>query len=319
MRNAAFATLMAASLLVATAHLDAADPLADLRFSDGKTRSFADFPDQGVTVVYFCGHCPTAAAYLGKQIKGLYDFIETRKVPMTLVLATPDLGPAEALALNRERSYHMDHALWASDPVNGQRISLQNVYQVGAYGGDHRERAELAWNTPAATFETFFTSKEAGAFRYPAPGLSDERVKEVWWQVERQRPDAVRSLVSAAKTKSPVQDQLQGVLATVSDSFTTRAAELVAAPGTFVTYEALENLLGEGQGLELKDAQERLKELGKDKAIKPELAARTAFHSCQTLLASLKPADQAAGKAALPQIAKRWPDTVYGRRAAAVR
>ncbi len=141
-------------------------------------------------------------------------------------------------------------------------------------------------------------------------------MKEVWWQVERQQPEAVKNLVTVAKVKSPAQPELQSVLATVTTRLQARQAELVAAPATFTTYEALENLLREGQGVDLKDALARLKELGKDKAMKPELDARTAYRSCQTLLASTKPADQTAGKAGLPQIAKRWPDTAYGRRAA---
>ncbi len=34
----------------------AADPYASLQFTDGKSRSAADFAGQGVVTVYFCGH-----------------------------------------------------------------------------------------------------------------------------------------------------------------------------------------------------------------------------------------------------------------------
>ena len=316
-KSSPFFALAIIACAAAGVPLHASDALSGLRFSDGKERSFSDFPNQGVMVVYFCGHCPVAAAYLGKQIKALHDYIEERKVPVTLVLTTPDFGPAETVALNRDRSYHMDHALWASDPANSHNISLQNVYQVAVYGGDHRERDGLQNTAAVPTFETFFSSSEAGRFRYPADGLGDARVKEVWWQVERQQPDAVKNLAAAAKLKSSAQPELLSVLATVTTSLQGRQAELVAAPATFATYEGLEALLREGQGVDLKEAAARLKELGKDKAMKPELDARTAYRTCQTLLASTKPADQAAGKAGLPQIAKRWPDTAYGRRAAA--
>ncbi len=140
--------------------------LSGLRFSDGKERSFADFPEQGVMVVYFCGHCPVAAAYLGKQVKALHDYIEEHKVPVTLVLTTPDFGPADTVALNRDRSYHMDHALWASDPANARNISLQNVYQVSVFGGDHRERDTLQNTAAVPAFEAFFRAA------MPAPSVT---------------------------------------------------------------------------------------------------------------------------------------------------
>jgi hypothetical protein len=293
-----------------------ADPLVGLRFSDGRARSLADFPGQSVMVVFFCGHCPTAAAHLGKPIKELHDFIEKEKVPVTLVLATPDFPAPEALALNKARDYHMDNALWASDPGNQRNISLQNVMQDEVYGPDHRPARGFAWNTEVKAFETFFASKEAGQFRYPVTGLGDARVKEVWWAVERQRPEAVKALVAAAKTKSPAQPELQQVLTTVKEALATREAALVAAPASMETYESLEALLGEGQGIELKDATARYKELGKAKELKDEIAARAAYRACAEALASPKPDLQAGGKAGLAQLARKYPETVYGRRAA---
>jgi hypothetical protein len=82
------------------------------------------------------------------------------------------------------------------------------------------------------------------------------------------------------------------------------------------TYESLEALLAEAQGIELKDASARYKALGKDKEFKGELDARSAFQQCQALAASPKADNQAAAKAGFAQIAKKYPDTFYGQRAA---
>ncbi len=233
------------------------DPLASLRFCDGKSRTLDDFQKQGVLVMYFCGHCPNAAAYLGKQTRELYDFIESRKVPVTLVLATPDQA-----------------------------------------------------------IETAFSSSSAGEFRYPVDGLSDATAKDVWWQVERQRSNAVRTLVASAKGKAPAQLELQKVPEVVKASFAQRESDLAAAPVSMATYESLEALLAEAQGLELKDASLRYKALGKAKELRSELDARSAFQQCQAMAASPRPDSQAGAKAGFAQIAKKYPETLYGQRAA---
>lgn len=312
------------SLLTASCWLSVAsaavggDPLASLRFSDGKSRTLDDFQKQSVLVMYFCGHCPRAAAYLGKQTRELYDYIESHKVPVTLVLATPDFPPPEVLALNKDRSYHMDNALWASDPVNHQNISLQNVYQQYFYDGDHHIVQSISWNSADQAIEAAFSSPQAGMFRYPIDGLSDATAKEVWWLVERQRPNAVRTLVASAKGKTPAQLELQKVVEVVRASFAQRETDLVAAPASMATYESLEALLSESAGLELKDASARYKALGKAKELKGELDARSAFQQCQAMAASPKSDSQAAARAGFAQIAKKYPDTLYGQRASSL-
>lgn len=286
----------------------ASDPLIGLRFCDGKSRSFNDFAGQTVMVVTFCGHCPIAGAHLGKQIKALYDFIETEKVPVTLVLATPDFPASQVAMLDKERGYHMEHALWASDFDNPHHISLQNVYQDAIYGPNHQG----VGGDP----KEFFASPRAGTFRYPlAADPSDLRVKEIWWQVERQRPDAVRMLVAVAKTKSPAQAEVQLVLTSVKETLTKREADLVAATPSMAVYENLESLLTEAQGIELKLATAQYLKLSKDKSLAAELDARAAYRKCQELITSPRSDAQEAGKTGLAQIAKRYPETIYGRRA----
>lgn len=49
-------TLGIAALLMAGAALTAADPLAGLRFADGKTHSYDDYSKQTLIVVHFCSH-----------------------------------------------------------------------------------------------------------------------------------------------------------------------------------------------------------------------------------------------------------------------
>jgi hypothetical protein len=310
------------SLLAASCWLSLAsaaigdDPLVTLRFSDGKGRTLDDFPKQSVMVLYFCGHCPRAAAFLGKQTRELYDYIESHKVPVTLVLATPDFPPPEVLALNKDRGYHMDNALWANDPVNHLNISLDHIYAQYFYNGDHRIEDSISWISTDQEIESVFSSTKAGEFRYPIDGLGDATVTDVWWQVERQRPNALRTLVASAKGKSPTQLELQKVLEAVKAAIAKREAALVAAPVSMATYESLEALLNEAAGLEFKDAGARYKALGKAKELKGELDARNAFQQCQAMAASPKPDNQAAAKAGFMQIAKRYPDTLYGQRAA---
>ena len=103
------------------------------------------------------------------------------------------------------------------------------------------------------------------------------------------------------------------ILALVKPTFESRETELVAAPVTMKTYEDLEALLTESQGLELKNASARYKELTKAKELKDEIQARSIYRQCQEMLKSTKPTTAEAGKTNLATLAKKFPETKYGQ------
>ena len=105
------------------------------------------------------------------------------------------------------------------------------------------------------------------------------------------------------------------ILVAVQTKLDERQATLLAAPADLATYEQLEALLADGEGMDLKPASERLKALTKDPALKKELQARTLYRECQRQLTSKKPKEQEAGKANLAQLAAKMPETTYGKRA----
>lgn len=56
MRSVTFLGLALAAMFMASAALSAADPLAGLRFMDGKSHSGDDYSKQSLFVVYLCAH-----------------------------------------------------------------------------------------------------------------------------------------------------------------------------------------------------------------------------------------------------------------------
>lgn len=224
------------------------------------------------------------------------------------MLVIPEVTPAEMPEYSK--GFNMENALWASDPGNSHKISTSNILQT--YKMSPGSTSPGYFNGLAGV-KTAMSSPTAGSFRYKVDGLADPKATELWWMVERQKPEMVKTLVAVAKQKGPLGTDAVKILDVVKASFQTREADLVAAPATMQTYEGLESLLAEGQGLELKKATERYKELSKDKEMKDELTARTIYRQCQELLASQKANAPAAGKANLETLQKKYPSTVYGK------
>jgi hypothetical protein len=301
-----------ALLLLACALAAAEDIVAPLRFADGVERSAADFRGQAVMVYYFCGHCPNALGSLSAQVKGLVDGIEADRRPQWVICATPDIAdPAELQALAKEKGVPL--ALFAHDPVNRRRISTKNILQNEVVAGDGSVVVG-SYRDPAATF-TAAEARSASVHRLPVQGLDDAKVAAAWWSVERGRGGgALKELATAAKRKGPVGEQAALVVAAAQSAYDAGLAEAGAG---MAGYEAIERLAQRFDGLDPKPARNRLAELGKDAQMKRELKAREAWRTCRRMLASAKPADQAAGRDALAQLAKAMPDTVYGARAGA--
>ena len=206
----------------------------------------------------------------------------------------------------------MENALWASDPANLLNISTKNILQTSfiSMGG----KADFFEN--AGQVKTIMSAPSGGVFRFVVEGLTDPKARELWWMIERQKPEAVKTLVLVTKQKSPLGADAVKILAVVKPTFEKTETELLAAPVSMATYESLEALLSESQGIELKKAAARHKELGKAKELKDELQARSIYRQCQELLASQKGGAPEAGKANMATLAQKFPNTKYGQLAA---
>ncbi len=289
------------------------DPLAGAAFSDGKRRTLSDLGDQTTVVMYFCGHCPRSGAYMRTQAKAIHDVIESQHAPARLVCLTPDLSPAELVEWTKERK--LDGALVGQDLRNSQRISTNNIFQGEIYRGG-KQVGQLQFSAAdVEAVKTRVTAKDAGTFTYPVDGLSDPRATEVWWLVERDKPQAMETLMAARKNKA-LKDDADKIFSVVEASLNKRQDTLLAADASMTTYEGLETLLLQAKPVVLKPASERLKELGKDATIKGELKARAIYQQCQELIAHPNPQKQQAGREGLATLAKKFAETVYGKKAA---
>lgn len=295
-------------LLAAMVSLVAADPFAGLRFTDGKEHSLGEFPGQAVVVVYFCGHCPGARAFMGKDPVAIAALIEGDRLAAQLVCITPDLQGTELTDYIKDAAPALlGTALIAYDPLNPGKIGLQNILQSQLYVDG--APAFLGFDRLLAEAEPVLRASKG--WRYPIDGI-EGKSRDLWWGVERGKPGALKAALAAKKDPAVAK-----ILAAVQTKLDQRQDTLVAAPADLATYEQLEALLAEGEGMELKPANERIKVLAKDPVIKKELQARTLYRECKRQVMSKKAKEQEAGKANLAQLAAKMPDTVYGKRAAA--
>ncbi|MBA3698036.1 MAG: hypothetical protein H0W78_04200 [Planctomycetes bacterium] len=305
-------SVFALALLTVTLALHAGEPLAGAAFSDGKNRSLSDLGDQTVVVMYFCGHCPRAGAYMRTQAKAIHDVIESEHAPARLVCLTPDLTATELVEWTKERG--LDGALVGQDTHNEHQVSTNNIFQSEIYrGGKRIGRLDFAPGDVAAV-KSLISAKDAGTFTYPVDGLSDPRATEVWWMVERNKPQAMETLMAARKNKA-LKDDAEKIYGVVEASLNKRQDALLAGDVSMATYEGLETLLVQAKPVVLKPATEKLKELGKDATIKNELKARAIYQQCQEMLAHPNPQKQQAGREGLETLAKKYGDTVYGKKA----
>lgn len=306
------ATVLACGMLAASAS-GADDPLSGVSFTDGKARTLSDLGDQTVVVMYFCGHCPRSGAYMRTQAKAIHDAIESQHAPARLVCVTPDLTTAELVEWTKERG--LDGALVGQDTRNSHQISTNNIFQSEIFrSGKRAGRLDFAAGDVAAV-KTLISAKDAGTLTFPVEGLSDPRAVEVWWMVERNKPQAMDTLMAARKNKA-VKDDAEKIYAVVEASLLKRQETLLAAETSMATYEGLETLLAQAKPVVLKPATEKLKELGKDATIKNELKARSIYQQCQEMIAHPNPQKQQAGREGMEVLGKKYGDTVYGKKAA---
>jgi hypothetical protein len=231
------------------------------------------------------------------------------------VFFTNELTVTELKTFDKDNGWGLEHALWANDPQNRKNIGLKtNVLEI-----DLQTPSGYEWVPFRGTLEALKQKVTKGTYHYPVEGLTDPKVKDLWWGVERGYPGALKALVASAAKKSPQQAELQKVLEVVKDSTAKRQDEVVAEAPSMAAYEALESFITDSDGLDTKKAVARLKELKAGKDLKDELKARDIYLQCQALLLSPKPDSQKAGKENMAMLAKKMPNTVYGQKAASIK
>ena len=176
----------------------------------------------------------------------------------------------------------------------------------------------LPFRDTANQVRRMVTAGTAGTYRFDHDGITRPPVMELWWAVERGRPQAIRNLVAAAKNAAtPEGAEAAILLERVRARLSARQDALIAAPPSIGALENLEEFLIEADGVDTKKAQARLKELRATKPLKDEERARDLYQQCHQQLISPKPDQQKAGKANLAALAAKMPATVYGGKAAA--
>ncbi len=230
------------------------------------------------------------------------------------MLITPELSAEELKTFDKDNNYGLEHALWANDPRNRKNISLNNILQTDMLHPD----GSVGYFEGLQTLKSL-KGTAAGSFHYPIEGLTEPKIKELWWSVERGYPGAIKNLQSVAGKKSPAQADAVRILDAVKAATSKRQDDLVGAPATMETYEAIEAFLTASEGLDTKKALARLKELKAAKELKDELKARDIYQQCQQLLASPKPDSIKSGKENMATLAKKFPSTVYGQKAASIK
>ncbi len=309
----------AAMLCFAAIQLGAAVPGGAV-FLEPAMAASAIQPGHSKVVIYFCGECPTARAFMNKEVKALQAAVQTSHAPLDIICLTPDLsGPGLAAYME---AVGLDRVLVGTDSVNEKKISLRNILQVDYEPGPGGKRLNITYSTLVELTSIVLDPKlrqVLGHYRYDPTGISDEAVLGLWWALENDTPGAIAALANARKKAKPDDARGQQIITLydlVTPNLLGEIERLSAAGEDFPTFEALESALRRADGLDTKAGQTRLKELSRLPALKDEFKARDAWSRCQAMLASDKPKDQDMGKAGLGQLAAKMPDTVYGKKAA---
>lgn len=309
--------LVLLSLLVA-----AVPALEDLDYLDPAHATQARHPSATRLYVTFCGTCPSARQRMQTGVKRLAEAIETHRPPLVLICVTPDLqgeglrSYAESVGIDAER------VAFAHDPANRFNVSLRNIWQVrvATPESDGLLRPRLDVDGVRKAIEDPARHAEFGTHRYPKDGLIDDKLLELWWALDRGNPQAQTALARQAK-RARADDELGAQVLALDEAVRTtlhaRQEEALAAGEGFLAFERLEAAVAASEGYVLEAAEDRLRAWRRERAIRGELRARAAYRKCQTMLAEHSERKRAMGRAGLQQIVDRYPDTVYGGKAAA--
>jgi hypothetical protein len=230
-----------------------------------------------------------------------------------LVLLTAEVSAADLPGY--AKNWAMDNALWGNDENNALHIDTKQILMNFSITPGFGNQTQIGYTGVLDSIKSMLTS---GTFTYPVDGLTIDKAKDLWWMVERKKPDGIKTLAMVAKQKTPLGVDAGKILDVVKKSFADREAKLKDAAVSMDTVEAYEALLTEGQGLDLKTATSTYKALIRNKALKDELAARGMYKEAQVVLSNPTTSQQAAGKEDMAALAAKYPKTVYGKLAATI-
>ena len=287
--------------------------LEKLQFSDGAFRVDSDLNGNAVMIYHFCGHCPTAAQSITQQVKPLHDRIRSEKLPIRILCITPDIKPSGLAAWQKQKG--LEDAWVAYTPENPVQISTSNIWQVQWFDGKLKEPR-------GRTDEASFIAGAVKSSTYAHPvgaQLKDDRVRGLWWMIERGQTGAGAGLAQGLANAS-VKAECELLL----NDFRARRDALIAlsataANGGIEAYDRLEKLAVVWQGIpaaELAPIKKRMDALAAEKSLADEMAARRAWTTIQGWVAQGGPRNIQQAVAGLDELIKRYPTTKFGKLAA---
>ena len=232
------------------------------------------------------------------------ELIEKEKLPAHILLVTPEYKGEKLKSLATEKGLSPSAMAW--DPENVHDISLNNILQVYVIAPNGSARRL----TSGDLVQNAASLLSTGTYRIDPTGIDDEKIKELWWMVERGKPGVIPALVKAAKKN----DQAQQLLTVVEERYQARANELQSAELSFSVFESTEAWLLEHKGLDTKELTKSFKKMAKDKSIRKELKAKSAYMQFKAMIASGKKKSVDQGTAGMKQLAVKFADTTYGKR-----
>lgn len=290
-----------------------ADPIIDLRFSDGVSRTAADFAGQPVFILKFNRKCSGCTAHLTNDTnaKEAIEWINKERIPAWVILVSPNADQGNLAEFAKSKG--ISGALTAFDPVNEAGIGVAGkpgvVTELLDAKGEFRRIGRDGPNAKAFLLDLL--AREPGVHAIPVTGLTESAVIETWWRANRDlNTGALNELgVAAKRDMGLVGEQAQVVVTAAAAALD---AAIAGSDDSFASYLRMEALARRFDGIDMKSLKKLLSTLSKNPTVKNELKARAIYLESKRLVASPKPSDQAAGKDVLAQLFKAMPDTVYG-------
>jgi len=145
-------------------------------------------------------------------------------------------------------------------------------------------------------------------------------VQKAWFHLACGDWAALTQVASQAKKKGEVGDQAkilleraEAYLTARKVAFEKRTIDLEAhVEGTKLADQLARSSAHKEAGKALSD---KLKSAAKDEQLKAEIVARSAYFKLVPMQISIKPSEQETAKGGYLQLAKKYPDAIYGRKA----
>lgn len=238
------------------------------------------------------------------------DLIEKEKYPAQFILITPEYKGAQLKELQKQKG--LETTLFAHDPKNVKNISLRNIMQCFVSNIHGKTNSVNSRGLTAAVKPLL----SQGTHRVSKEGISNEKVLQLWWMLERGRTGAIPLLSKFAKSKGAHQADAQILLAIVQKKYDAVFAAIQSQAVSIDAFDNLEALIVQYTGLKTKPAKKLLKTFFKDKSLKEEFKARSMWFQIQKMAQSNKAKDQEMAKGGRAHLFKKYPDTKYGKMAA---